>query len=235
MHRIRSEGAPWIVFCHGFTAQRMGPDYLFVKLSRRLAAQGISSLRFDFAGCGESQGHFFDMTLSTMNEDLVSAIRFVRRRWGTHPTFLLGHSLGGSAAALCASRVKASGIALLAPLSRPYKTFMGRKKSVIKAGRNSRGLYEYGPHQLAMHFAEDMKCHDPLTALSGFSGDLIIFQGSADQSVSIGESGLYQHYAQRAGINSQYHIIPDNDHNFSTVAGVDFIASTLGQWITERV
>ena len=49
---------------HGFTGNKMEPHFIFVKLSRMLAAKGIASVRFDFGGSGESDGDFVDMTIS---------------------------------------------------------------------------------------------------------------------------------------------------------------------------
>ncbi|MBD3347057.1 MAG: alpha/beta fold hydrolase [Chitinivibrionales bacterium] len=234
LHSTGSKEQPYVVFCHGFTSQRMGPEYLFVKFSRTLAQQGIASLRFDFRGCGESDGRFSDMTLSTMKEDLFSAIRFIKQHDPKASLFVLGHSLGGAVAALGAAETKARGLILLAPVAQPHKIFMERKQNVVAAGVNQNGFYEKGPHEMGMHFIEDMKNQNPLEALAGFKGDLIIFQGDADPSVSVRESGKYTHYARQQGINEEYHLLPNNDHNFSTVAGVNFISISLSAWIRKR-
>ncbi|MDE1450540.1 alpha/beta hydrolase, partial [Bacillus licheniformis] len=49
---------PVIIICHGFVGNRIGVNRLFVKAARRLAAEGYFVLRFDYAGCGESNGEY---------------------------------------------------------------------------------------------------------------------------------------------------------------------------------
>lgn len=51
---------PIVCIFHGFTGDKIGPHFIFVKLSRILARRGIASVRFDFAGSGESDGDFVD-------------------------------------------------------------------------------------------------------------------------------------------------------------------------------
>jgi alpha/beta superfamily hydrolase len=123
----RRMGAPWFVFSHGFTGHRLGPGYLFVQLSRKLAEHGVSSLRFDFSGSGESDGRFQDMTIDTMQSDLLSAVRLVRKRYSPSAVVLLGHSLGGMIAGLCCARAKPDGLVLLSPVADPQGLIMRRK------------------------------------------------------------------------------------------------------------
>lgn len=55
---------PMVVIFHGFTGNKMEPHFILVKLSRLLETKGIASVRFDFAGSGESDGDFSEMTIS---------------------------------------------------------------------------------------------------------------------------------------------------------------------------
>jgi hypothetical protein len=234
VHRVRAAHGPWVVFAHGFTGHRLGPDYLFVTLARALAHAGVSSLRFDFTGSGESDGRFCDMTLSTMEADLLSAIKIVRREYSPRSVVLLGHSLGGAVCALVALRAKAAGLALFAPVGDPAGILARRKDTVIAAGLNARGFYENGPHEMSLAFVDDLKSKNPVVALDGYTGPLIVFQGECDASITPQESGRYTAWAQSSGVNAQYHLVKGNDHNFLTVAGTDFLCSTLCSWMKER-
>ena len=118
-HGTRHEGAPCVIFCHGFTGHRLGPGYLFVKCARALADGGISSVRFDFSGSGESEGVFNEMNTSTMMEDLSAVTELVRERFIPRRVFLCGHSFGGMIAARCAASLNANGLILLAPVGDP--------------------------------------------------------------------------------------------------------------------
>ena len=64
-----------LVLLHGWTAYRIGPHRIFVKMARRLARRGIASIRFDFRGRGDSTGAADDTTLDTMIDDAVVLTR----------------------------------------------------------------------------------------------------------------------------------------------------------------
>lgn len=49
-----------VIFCHGYRGTNAGPNRFFVTVAHQLAEQGISSLRFDQYGSGNSEGDFFD-------------------------------------------------------------------------------------------------------------------------------------------------------------------------------
>src|SRR5579872_5738636 len=73
-------------------------------ICRALAREGIATLRIDFAGIGESQGDFADMTFSHNVGDLKAAAAFLEKNYEA-PKILVGHSLGGAAALLAAHEI----------------------------------------------------------------------------------------------------------------------------------
>ena len=97
---VPDRGAPAVLFLHGYTADRIGPHYLFVRASRSLAEAGIASLRFDFAGSGESEGRFRDASLVTELADARVALDFLCRQRGIDPDRIAtgGGSSGGTVA-----------------------------------------------------------------------------------------------------------------------------------------
>ena len=95
----RGEELPLVVLCHGFTGNRQGDGH-FAPLAEDLAAHGIATVRLDFAGCGDSTEPFTAYTLSNMADDVESAILYMQSTYGTGPTALVGHSMGGRLASL---------------------------------------------------------------------------------------------------------------------------------------
>ncbi len=83
------------VFAHCFTCTKDLKGT--VKISRALAALGITVLRFDFTGLGGSQGDFSESNFQTNLQDLDAAVAWMVAN--EEPVDLLvGHSLGGAAA-----------------------------------------------------------------------------------------------------------------------------------------
>ena len=230
----RRKGSPWIVFNHGFTGHRLGPGYLFVRLSRELAEAGFSSLRFDFAGSGESEGSFSGMTVDSMRSDLRSAVRLVRKRFAPSSLILLGHSLGGMIASLSCAAIKPDGLVLLSPVA-DAQGLIQRRKALINAGPNADGLYENGPHEMALAFLDGLKSIDPVAAVTeNFKGKMLLMQGDSDASIAVVESARYVDETLKAGIETSYFVLKNADHNYSTVFHIKALCSTVTSWAKER-
>lgn len=231
VHYVGESGRSMAIFVHGFTGHRIGPHYLYVRLAHALYEAGVSSLRYDCPGSGESDGDFSEMTLSVMVDSVVGAVRFARRRYNPSRLVLIGHSLGGCAAALASVKVCADDLVLLAPVADPRAIAAERKGQLSPLPAGS-GNYEYGAFLMKAEFLDDLARHDPMTVLAdGYRGGLLLFQGDADPSVLVGESGRYIHWAQRAGIRAGYHVLAGVDHNFSTVASIATLGTQVTEWL----
>jgi uncharacterized protein len=225
---------PWFVICHGLTGQRMGPGYLFVKISRHLSALGFSSARFDFCGSGESDGLFHDMSVATMQDDLVAVSLKLKEQYKPKPLIVVGHSFGGMIAALCSNQIKPDGLVLISPVGNPGQ-IVTKKKDLIQAGPNSEGFIEYGPHEMNSKGFENLLTLDPVNYMAhNFKGKLLVVQGSTDHSIPVEESKLYIDRAKQAGIITDYHLLNGADHNYSRVADVKMLCQIISSWSKER-
>ncbi|MBI4127879.1 MAG: alpha/beta fold hydrolase [Parcubacteria group bacterium] len=94
-----------VIFCHGFRGTNIGPHRLFVRVARELAGQGISSLRFDQYGSGNSEGDFFDSSF----KDWIETARAIAQHYLSqgYKVALVGQSMGGAAVIAVASEVPA--------------------------------------------------------------------------------------------------------------------------------
>ena len=95
---------PWscVVASHGLGASKDSEKYLL--LSREFSRAGFAFCRFDFRGCGESQGDYAETTIEGRIKDLQSVIRFLNgHRAMAGGVSLLGSSLGGFIALYCAA------------------------------------------------------------------------------------------------------------------------------------
>ena len=232
-HGVERDNAPCVLFCHGFTGHRLGPGYLFVKCSRALADAGIASARFDFRGSGESEGVFNEMNTATMMEDLAVVAATVRKQFRPHRFFLCGHSFGGMIAARSAGALQPDGLILLAPVGDP-RGLVRRRKDLLEAGPNATGFYENGPHEMSLTFLDSLHGFDPAAELeTTFSGSMLLIQGDCDHSISIDESYRYVASAGNASIPCRYHVLAGADHNFSRVADVRTVITTIVSWTKE--
>lgn len=94
LHLPEKEKPPLVVICHGFDGSKTRKNS--VELCRALQKEGIAAFRFDFEGCGDSEGNFEEMTLKKEASDLDAALRTVLKEgdFNSKNIALIGHSLG---------------------------------------------------------------------------------------------------------------------------------------------
>ena len=103
------------IFAHCFTCGQNSRAATVI--SRRLAAEGIATLRFDFTGLGGSDGDFGNTNYSSNIADLRAAADHLNSL-GMPPSLLIGHSLGGAAVLRAASEIE--GIKAVATIGAPF-------------------------------------------------------------------------------------------------------------------
>ena len=105
LHPPANEYPSCVITSHGLLSSKDTEKY--TALGERLAREGLAMLRFDFRGCGESEGRMEESTVSGRIADLGSAIEFVKSRLGLETRIgLLGSSLGGYISLMKASTEK---------------------------------------------------------------------------------------------------------------------------------
>ena len=91
----------WLVILgHGVTGNKDRP--VIVDTAKALNAAGFDTLRFSFAGNGDSQGDFRDATISKEVSDLASILDAVTSSYSK--IAYIGHSMGGAVGVIQASR-----------------------------------------------------------------------------------------------------------------------------------
>ena len=90
-----------VVACHGMLASKDSLKYIM--LADVLASRGIASIRFDFRGCGESDGKLDKSHITNRSIDLKAVIDFVEDQ-NIHNIGLFGSSMGGFVSILHTSK-----------------------------------------------------------------------------------------------------------------------------------
>lgn len=88
-YELREGAGPTIVFLPGYGSDMTGSKA--TALDAWAEAEGRASLRFDYRGCGQSEGAFGEATLDDWRDDALDAID----RLTQGPLILVGSSMGG--------------------------------------------------------------------------------------------------------------------------------------------
>ncbi|RSX56202.1 alpha/beta hydrolase [Bifidobacterium dolichotidis] len=109
---------PAVIILHGLFGD-MGylPEDLLPEISDKLVAQGFMTVRFDFAGRGESTGIRNGFDAFSEIEDTIAVLEHVRQLEDVESISLVGHSFGGAIASMVAGMYNdvIHTLALLAP------------------------------------------------------------------------------------------------------------------------
>lgn len=98
-----AEGGCAVLLCQPWGHEYIQFHRALQQLAALLAAAGFPVLRFDFRGCGDSDGEAESGGTDAWREDIAAAVGELERRAGTTRVALAGLRLGGSLAALAAA------------------------------------------------------------------------------------------------------------------------------------
>ncbi|MGF7188905.1 alpha/beta fold hydrolase [Robbsia andropogonis] len=103
-----------VVICSALAQEEICTHYGVVHLCESLAKAGMSTLRFDYNGTGNSDA--VPRSLDGFVDDVLLGAEHLRVRTGVRHIVLLGVRLGGMIAALAAQQMPSAALVLLAPV-----------------------------------------------------------------------------------------------------------------------
>ncbi len=160
-HLTEGDG-PTVIFLPGYASDMSGSKALALETWARAAGQAF--LRFDYAGCGRSEGAFAEQTLAGWRDDALAMIDEAV----TGPVVLVGSSMGGWIMLLAAlarpERVKGLVGIAAAPDFTDWGFSMDEKMAILNTGRleqpsdysdqptlTTRGFWSSGEANRLMH------------------------------------------------------------------------------------
>lgn len=165
-----NEPVPFVLNLHGFAGSASGYKYLHTHMARMLADHGVGCARFDFYGCGESDGEFSDMTFDGLHSDAADLYAWVRAQpyVDSRRVFLSGQSMGGYVAASIAPRLRPHGLILMCPGAGMWYGCARRADRVTQSGKDYADL-EGLVYKMAFNY--NMAAHpDPFEEAKGYNG-----------------------------------------------------------------
>lgn len=238
---------PAVILCHGTASQKNEVGDLFVKLGDKMAEAGIASIRFDFAGCGDSKADQTDLTFYGEVSDTEKVYEY-----------LVGHE------SIDSDRI---GIVGFSQGARVMAEFLGGHTDSIKAAvslsgacHNGEGVFrgwferyhdeleENGYAEIPMGWREDLilsakwfddiKSSSPMEELKKYEGCILAVSGTDDELVP------YRHVHEIIDACSKAEmrdlkIIKDADHIFNCLdAGkskAEYVLDCVSSWMYRHI
>ena len=219
---------PTVVLLHGFGGSATGYKYLGVHLARRLARSGAACVRFDFHGCGESDGEFEDMTFDGLLADAADIFEWAAAQpWSDERRlFLAGQSMGGYIAASVAPSIDPCGLMLLCPGAAMWRGCAERAHALEEQSGRDYADMEGLVYKMAFNYG--MAAHpDPFTEARGYKGPVLVARAIDDKLVSEGDCDLY---AACYG-DSERLELADGGHNFTTISSRRALGDAMASFV----
>lgn len=140
-HHLAGRG-PTILFLPGYASDMSGSKAVAIEAWAR--ANGRACLRFDYTGCGASEGTFADETLASWRDDVLTLIDRVI----DGPVVLVGSSMGGWIMLLVALVRRAGVTGLMGIAAAPDFTdwgFTAEQKATLARDGRIEEASDYGP------------------------------------------------------------------------------------------
>jgi pimeloyl-ACP methyl ester carboxylesterase len=219
-----SPGAgPTIIFLPGYASDMNGAKALALESWAR--AQGRAFLRFDYGGCGQSQGRFEEQTLAGWRDDVLLMIDMV-----DGPVVLVGSSMGGWLMLLAARARPDRVVALVGIAPAPDFTDWGfstdEKLMLLNDGRLERPSdYADEPIVFTRAFWASGEANRLMAGAIDIDAPVRIVQGQRDQDVPWVRTAHLAELIRSADV--QTWLVKDGDHRLSRDSDIALIIRAI--------
>ncbi|RSU51778.1 alpha/beta hydrolase [Sphingomonas sp. S-NIH.Pt15_0812] len=226
-HHSPGQG-PTILFLPGYASDMQGSKALALEAWAR--ARGLAFLRFDYAGCGQSEGAFADQTLAGWRDDVLAMIDHAVEG----PVVLVGSSMGGWLMLLAARARPDRVVGMLGIAAAPDFTDWGftteEKMTILQTGRLERAN-PYGPQPTlyTRAFWSSGEANRLMFGPIAFSGPVRLLHGQADPDVPFVRSIRLAELIASPDVHLT--LVKDGDHRLSRDGDIALLIGTLAQML----
>jgi putative redox protein len=222
----------FIIYCHCFTCNK--ETITSHRLSRMLAERGYAVLRFDFSGLGGSEGEFATTTFRSMQDDLKTAIKFLKKNYQA-PSYIVGHSFGGTTAlAVAQSSEYIEGVVTVASPFEPAHVLHHLDDSSLSlldsdmpsSFEVAEQLFDIDPE-----FVHDVRAFNMKAVLRKLIKPALIL--NIENDAVVGEENARQIQQWHSG-ESVLVDIKNSDHMLTDRESSESVAGLISDWIIKR-
>ena len=228
-YRHRAGRGPTILFLPGYASDMEGTKA--VALDAWAEREGRAMLRFDYAGCGASDGAFEPQTLATWRGDVLAMIDEVI----AGPVLLVGSSMGGWLMLLAALARPDRVAGLVGIAAAPDFTFWGfsqdQKMEILREGRIEEPSPYGDPVVTTRAFWESGEALRLLHGPIAIDCPVRLLHGQADADVPWQYSLELMKLLRSADVQTAF--VKDGDHRLSRGRDVALLIATVNGLLEE--
>jgi alpha-beta hydrolase superfamily lysophospholipase len=222
---------------HGHTGNRIGRSNKIVELGRRLAAAGITCVRFDQTGCGESSGDFEAITLGDGVRDVQTMLDWLSNQIWCDPN-RIGHVAISMASLLVTAaepEQPSRGIAMWAPVFDLRAAAMTRGLGEAGELLQQQGWFPYKGLKLGVSFAKSIDQLDMPSQLTRSTSPLYIMHSPDDEIIEYEQAESIVACCQKSDRPCSLHTIEGADHDFNDYPHRQAVIDLTVRFMQERL
>lgn len=233
--KTRSPTSSLVILCHGFLSNKNSTTN--IRLTELLVPHGISTLRFDWQGMGESGGRFKDITITACATQLSHIIDFVATE-GFHQLGLIGSSFGGLLSILVgATRPELKAIGLKCPVPdfpEMLELEFGREAMERWKRTNHVPNIVGGTEPIPLNYAfyEDCCQFNAYKQALTIQAPTLIVHGTQDELVPLEQ--IHRLEKALAG-EKQLHVLQGANHHFARPEDFRTMTVLLADWMVTHL
>ena len=229
LHLPEKGKPPLVIICHGF--QNSKTDRKFIKLARVLQKEGICVFRFDFEGCGDSEGDPKEITIKNEVADLNSAFKTVQNEFDLDlkRVAFVGASLGNVVTSLLLKQYKISAKTLVfwsqAFNQRELLKNWYSKEDIREIMK--KGVIYKGDKKIGKNYFLENKNKDYSSALSELKLPILIIHGKEDKDVPL----KFSQQLKGKSKNISLIVLPKANHKFDDFQSQEELVRHTQKWL----
>jgi uncharacterized OsmC-like protein/pimeloyl-ACP methyl ester carboxylesterase len=198
-------------------------------ISRSLTNHGFGVLRFDFTGLGKSEGEFADSYFSANVEDLIDVHNYLETHYKA-PSLLIGHSLGGAAVIVAASKLE--NIKAVATIGAPATVghvthlFSHEPEDISEKGAIEVNIGGR-PFKINEDFVADFSKTDLPKIIKELRKPILVMHAPFDKIVGIENAHEIYHNAHHP---KSFVSLDDADHLLTKASDSIYVGNMIGTW-----
>lgn len=222
----------YAIFAHCFTCGKNLKGERNISLA--LTQEGFAVFRFDFAGLGESEGEFYESNFSTNVQDLDDAAHFLKENYRA-PQLMIGHSLGGAATLMAASRMDfvQAVVTIGAPAEPSHVAHLFQSmENRIKQEGEAQVKIAGRPFVIQQHFLDDIRSTDLKSVIKKLKKPLLVMHSPQDKIVEVENAKqIYIHARHPKSFIS----LDGADHLLLKKEDSMYVGKTIAAWASRYI
>ncbi len=177
---------PVVILAHGFCGNKNEKGF-FVQAAKSFYKHGYAVIRFDFRGCGNSDGDFVNVRLADKRLDLTATVDFIKSQnklLDSDRIAFVGFSLGATLG-LLSDIPDFKTLAFWSPAFFPCNDMYPRyiNEDVVRE-INQKGYFVKSNLKVSKLFLEDLALCDTTTQIESIDKPVLVIHGRKDKRIS---------------------------------------------------